>query len=318
MSAAPGTMLSRCAVRCSRNTSQSQIRGYRTASSAPFVGSDVVVPPESPLYTYIPISPQTKVIRKKPHQGSLPRPRHTLKVKESQVKWHIENTVPEPVNAKHADTSEKHKELVGWKAEETRLRRMNFQTGFTELRSRRGLPGRPMSEKTRQRVAVQHARLAGPEPFYEEMSRPSILSSMTKQTVWGHSPRSKEEIEARKAEFAKTQQLKEYERRTSLHTLYINAKNFIVTNEQLEKQLDKVFDSEFYQYNKNKHFGIWDEQGWPEDTSYLMDRAQNSDGNSAISQDTGYTEIARRRIMKVTEEMTGGKLLLEDKEMLNR
>ena len=318
MSSAPGTILSRCAVRCSRSLPQSQIQGYRAASSTPFIGSDVVIPPESPLYTYIPTSPQTKIIIKKPHKGSLPRPRHALKVKGSQVKWHIENTVPEPVGTKTADTHEQHKELVGWKAEETRLRRMNFQTGFKELHSRRKLPGRPMSEKTRQSVAVRHARLVGPEPLHEEMSRPSMLSFMNKQSIWGHSRRSKEETEVRKAEFAKAQQLKEYERRTGLHTLYINAKEFIVTDDQLEKRLTKVFDSDFYRYNKNKQFGIWDEQGWPEDTAYLMNKAQSSEGFNAISLETGYTEIARRRIMKVTEEMTGGKLLLEDKDILNR
>ena len=104
---------------------------------------------------------------------------------------------------------------------------------------------------------------------------------------------------------------KEYERQLNVHNLYINAKNFIVNTEQLEDSLTKAFDSDFYQYNKEKNYGIWDEEGWPEDTAYLMDRAQNNDAAGAAVSTSGYTEAARRRIMKVTEEMTGGKLVSE-------
>lgn len=309
-----GAMLTRFVVRNSsnRNRVSRSIQGQRSVSSGSFVGSDVVIPPHSPRFVYVPRPAQEAPITRTQRKGTLPKPRIPLLRTKEQLPWHLENTAPASVAVQLAKNIPiRDRDQVEWKTKESNLRRKNYLEGYTTLRKREaGASGRNPSASKRG-IPTARQRVMGREKSYEEMSRPSILSFMTKAETWRHVKRTPTEIEAGRARFAKTEEDKEYKRQINVHNLYINAKNFIVNADQLEDRLAKTFDSDFYQYNKDKNFGIWDEEGWPEDTSYLMDRAQNNDNTSAAIETNGYTESARRRIMKVTEEMTGGKLIHE-------
>lgn len=316
MTKQPGTMLLRCSVRrdASRIPVLTPSQRHRSVSSSAgvFVGSDVVIPPHSPRYVYVPRPVQDAPHSQTLRQGTLPKPRIPLLRTKKQLPWHLENTAPAPTAVPlPKNIPLRDQAHVTWKIKESNLRRQNFLEGYTTLRKREsGVSGKNPAASKRG-IPTARQRIMGREKSYEEMSRPSILSFMIQPGKWRHVKRSQAETDAARARYTKMEEEKEYERQLNVHNLYINAKNFIVNTEQLEDSLTKAFDSDFYQYNKEKNYGIWDEEGWPEDTAYLMDRAQNNDAAGAAVSTSGYTEAARRRIMKVTEEMTGGKLVSE-------
>ena len=142
----------------------------------------------------------------------------------------------------------------------------------------------------------------------ELLTAPSVVHALQQQKVQRSSIPA-EEVAAQRRErqeaYRALMQHKTEEKRQSLHTLYVNAREFILTEQELEARIAKVFDADFYQTNADR--GVWDEQGVPETVGWLIDRENRIGGESAIEM-TSNAEIAKKRIQRIAEELTGGKI----------
>jgi hypothetical protein len=112
-------------------------------------------------------------------------------------------------------------------------------------------------------------------------------------------------IEARESE-------KQEERRDALHTLYMNAGNFITTEDQLQVAIDRAFtmgaNPAWYNAasSTKEAESVWN-LGPPETVQQMLGKV-NKTGNKAIEYNEGYAKVTGERVRRIAEELTGGRL----------
>jgi hypothetical protein len=113
---------------------------------------------------------------------------------------------------------------------------------------------------------------------------------------------------------------KQQERLDALHTLYMNARTFIVTPEQLDKAVDEAFGT----VENPKRFGsshhgpgtslsVWGE-GRPERIQDMLNTANGVKSRTYMDSSSKAPEISRDRINTIAEVFTGGKMDKEARE----
>ncbi|KAI7262710.1 hypothetical protein KC343_g5562, partial [Hortaea werneckii] len=115
-----------------------------------------------------------------------------------------------------------------------------------------------------------------------------------------------------------------------LHTLYLNAKTFIVTPQQLDQAVDEAFgtvedpvrfdgDQQYEPtgfYNSGmrnaQSQSVW-AQGKPERVQDMLNRANNQGGKTAMENaSTSLASVNKDRVRRIGEVLTGGKMEKED------
>ena len=99
---------------------------------------------------------------------------------------------------------------------------------------------------------------------------------------------------------------REEEKCNKLHTLYVNAKDFIVSNDQLNRRIETVFEEPYWQNNPD--MGIWDKEGFPESTNVLLRGAAGKEGNAMDQAEGPWRKLGEERVKRLGEELTGGKM----------
>ena len=127
---------------------------------------------------------------------------------------------------------------------------------------------------------------------------------MTSPSLW--SSAKAESLATRRERYAALMAAREEEKRNKLHTLYVNAKDFIVTNEQLNLRIETEFEGDFWKENPGR--GIWDKEGFPESTNYLLRGAAGKEGNAIDQAEEPSSKLGEERVTRLAEELTGGKM----------
>ena len=123
-------------------------------------------------------------------------------------------------------------------------------------------------------------------------------------------PNREERIAQKRANVAAQEAAKEAERRSILHTLYMNARDFITTIPQLDAAVDKAFDDP----NEFINDGVRGQNVWnlrkPETTTELMEGMPEMGKKSirAIEAHEQAMAAAENRLNILAEELTGGKM----------
>ena len=105
--------------------------------------------------------------------------------------------------------------------------------------------------------------------------------------------------------------MREETRRNALHTLYVNAGDFITTGKQLDGVIDRAFDDNSqFRGDSSEGVNIWN-LGPPETVQELLRKANKSGRQTALDSAEGNEIITRERMKKIGEELTGGKMLEE-------
>ena len=115
-------------------------------------------------------------------------------------------------------------------------------------------------------------------------------------------PLTAEQIAEKRARFEAKEATKAAQRQNNLHTLYMNARDFIVTEDQLNAKINEVFDDPFWQNTNDP--SIWAKDGLPERMQEIMVKGSGH----AISNAENYTMITKQRLQAISEELTGGKM----------
>jgi len=196
-----------------------------------------------------------------------------------------------------------------WKAQMADKRRQNLREGLTELHERRVVSDAASTRRTARRQAERQRLIEAAEREDERLTNPTTTLLM--QTIAAENgqlpdPNREARLSAMRARVAEKEATKASDRQDALHTLYMHAKDFIVT----EQQLDKAIDAAFGTANEPKSFGAKGSSVWavelPQSIQDKLNAANRSRGTVADSEWIATT--TNQRIGKIAEQLTGGKM----------
>ncbi|RDL31095.1 Uncharacterized protein BP5553_09884 [Venustampulla echinocandica] len=274
-----------------------QLRSFSTTASVCLIG------PESPKFIEIPASVQPQVRSKPVIKGVLPRPRD-LFPKRAGNKTSAEYfgaTIPTPTAQ-----SEPANDYVAWKREMAEMRRKNLREGLVALRARKTRQDQRVAHRSLTKSREREARLHAPQREDERLTSPTITEAMrTLQVGPVPDPYRKVRVAKKAARVAANEAAREDARKNALHTLYMNARSFITTEEQLDAKIEEIFVKFPFQGSSSNN--IWDAKGPPPTVRNMLSTINHSQ-KRVIDYHSGPAVITGERIKKIAEELTGGKM----------
>ncbi|KAJ5788497.1 hypothetical protein N7457_003487 [Penicillium paradoxum] len=285
------------ALRNSR-TATVQVRGFASSSK-------LRVGPESPHFINVP-----KIVQptnpSKPHvRGTLPVPRELFPARRADKprKQYIDAATPLPQSERTVSPDSKDPEKQAWKYKMADLRRQNLREGLKELYARKRtadglIVSRSLESQNRRDRILQQA-----EREDERLTRPSTIQAMMpqKQPVLPD-PNREARLALSRARLESKQAQKEAERKQHIQALYMNARTFITTEEQLAAEIDRAFpegENEAWRNDHQPGENIWN-LGNPPTINSLANKTR---ANEAMRWD-----LSQERVKKLAEAITGGKL----------
>ncbi|CUS10631.1 unnamed protein product [Tuber aestivum] len=196
------------------------------------------VGPESPHYIDMPTSPIIRPYRKSPPKGKLPRPRPTAENAESALQ-----ATPEPHAPRQADpaANEEAKSYIEWKNKMSSMRRHNLREGLSELRRRAMRTAQRRKEALEKRNQERDELLNTAMREDVRLTLPSVLSTLRSENINVMRRMAPERLEEkRQLRLAKEQEKKE-EKLEMLHELYLNAREFLLTEKDLDEAIERTF-----------------------------------------------------------------------------
>ncbi|KAK6604020.1 hypothetical protein H4I95_05923 [Botrytis cinerea] len=160
---------------------------------------------------------------------------------------------------------------------------------------------------TQRRESLKEALTPGPQREDERLMNPTITEAMSKLQV-GFVPDPDRESElAQKASRVQIRAAeREEQRKNALHTLYMKARSFITTEEQLNAKIDEIFTNPF---DKNAPYkrNIWEVHEKPPTVQDMLSGVNNSH-KTAVGKYSHPAVITGTRMQHIAEELTGGKM----------
>ncbi|KAL8907760.1 MAG: hypothetical protein Q9207_001243, partial [Kuettlingeria erythrocarpa] len=200
---------------------------------------------------------------------------------------------------------------VEWKARLAEDRRRNLRESLRELKVRKERSDRWVAVRSTAKQEERERLLSSPIPAHEKFTSPSVIQSSLPQRSGLPDPDREARIEQKKANYARHAAMKQAERRNALHTLYMNARDFIVTEEKLSEAVERAFDpaSEQFDNESRRGLNVWN-LGYPESVREMLEKASKEAGTrvSALEGMAGYGKITGERMRRLGEELTGGKM----------
>lgn len=295
---------------------QCTVRSFSSTSRTQQVG------PEHPRYINVPEPPQQTVPDRKFIKGRLPVPRDvfsgTIGKEKATDEWLEPHTRLPKKEVKSQPGSR-----VEWKHKMSDMRRRNLREGIASLRVRSARVERKMSEQSARNQAEREELLNRPEREDERLTAPShgldldYLYNIDLADHAKNDPMREARLQFKAQNVAQQAQKKVEERRDSLHTLYLNARSFIVTPQQLDKAVDEAFGtpenpvtfgdaSGMYGTGENAA-SVW-AYGRPDRVQDMLNRANGKGSKNAMESAGGFSGINQARIKRIAETLTGGKM----------
>ncbi|KZF26269.1 hypothetical protein L228DRAFT_264688 [Xylona heveae TC161] len=282
-------------------------RHFSTSKAAFKIG------PESPRFIEVPQPIQPQAPGVPVVKGVLPVPRQIFSkrgpVKTSKA--YYDKTVPKP-NKHHRHVGAKNSEeshYLIWKKQSAELRRRNLREGLLELSHRKINTDNIVAARSAAKQADHQRLINEPEREDERLTNPSILVSMKQQKIGMlPDPNRESRIVDKTLKLQERQAAKEQERKDRLHTLYTQAREFITTEAQLNEAIDRTFVEYPEEFTSDGGLGenIWN-RGSPETVQQMLNEI-NRTGSNAIKHYTGVGDITQKRVRRIAEELTGGRL----------
>ncbi|KAJ5543331.1 hypothetical protein N7535_005759 [Penicillium sp. DV-2018c] len=285
------------ALRNSR-TATVQVRGFATSSN-------LRVGPESPHFIDVPKIIQPTNPSKPRVRGTLPVPRELFPARRTDkpTKKYLKAATPVPMSNRTVSLDSSDAEKQEWRHKMADLRRQNLRQGLLDLYARKTSSEYRMMTRSLEKQDRRDRILQQPEREDELLTRSSTIQAMQphKQPVLPD-PNREERLALSRARLEARQAQKEAERRDYLQALYMNARNFITTEEQLAAEIDRVFpegENEAWRNDHQPGENIWN-LGNPPTINSLLQKTHNSE--------TARWDLSQERVKKLAEAITGGKI----------
>lgn len=281
----------------------------RKFSGSRSLGS-IRVPPESPSYIRLPTPPQSNETKPTRVRGHLPIPRDIFPRSggDKKVQPHyIERTAPRSTKPREGKTSAQR-----WKAALADSRRTNLKDGLGALWARRSEIGNARNVRVSRKFQQHKKAGAAPEREDDRLTRPTILQSILDTRVYSDPSRFSRADKSRTKVLARENSKREA-RRDAIMELYISASNFIVHENELKAEIDKVFAEDYFRqrsqtfYRHGSTENTWGIYGKPPSIANMM---ETSTGASTKVMDFDESEFDRsvKRQKIIAEDLTGGKM----------
>ena len=274
------------------------------------------IPPESPRFIDIPQSLQPDTVHHKWVKGVLPIPKTIVSVSDPKHKRkvtpeYLAAVTPEPEPKDPArQNNHRDADYTSWKARQSAHRRQNLREGLIELHHREkrtvGQLAARSARKQRRNLQLRDA----PERDDERLTSPTVLQSALPTRMRGlPDPNREMRLAMKQVNVADKDATIKEDRRHLLHTLYVNAGDFIVTDTQLEKAIADAFDNrEQFKSDIAPGMNIWN-LGEPETTRELLARSgPRAETGKALNVVEANERVTKERVKRIAEELTGGKI----------
>jgi hypothetical protein len=286
------------ATRCRQSTTSIPFRSFSTTNHLSAIG------PQNPKFIEIPIPPQEQARPKIDIKGTLPPPRNLFpkRAGDKTSTAYFAAVTPEP-----KEQPEPANEYVAWKRRMAESRRKNLRESLVELKKRQRDEGRVVAGISKARSAYREKRLHAPQREDERLTNPTILEiNRTLQSGPVPDPNREARLAEKAARAQAKEAAKEDMRRNALHTLYMHARSFITTEEQFNREIEKIFtETPFLQNSREDN--IWVAKGSPLTIQDMLSEVNKSQ-KSAIKYHAGPAAVTGKRLKKIAEELTGGKM----------
>lgn len=275
-----------------------QVRGFATTPN-------LRVGPESPHFIDVPRILQPSNPAKPSVKGTLPVPRELFPArrKDKPQQAYIDAATPLPSTERTVNPKSSDPEKQAFKLKMAVLRRQNLQEGLRDLYKRKQVAEQTMFSNSRAKQRHRERVLRQPMPEDERLTRPSVVQAMQPQK---HSALSDPNREARlalsQARLEAKESQKSAEKMEDLHSLYMNARTFITTEEQLAAEIERVFpdgDNQAWRNDHQEGENIWN-LGVPPTVQSFANESRKSE--------TARWDLMQDRVKKLGEQITGGKL----------
>ncbi|KAK7413612.1 hypothetical protein QQX98_007547 [Neonectria punicea] len=294
---------------CPRAAARQLSAVSRSFSTTPAILSNAV-PPESPSYIRLPTPPQSDEKKLPRVRGHLPVPREIFSREEGDRKIrpdYLHKTAPYPANPRRPKNDAQR-----WKKEMASNRRDNLEVGLKELWNRRARRDTARDARVSRKFEDHNAAAAAPEREDDRLTRSTVLDSIMDTKVYPDTNRFSNNARS-KSKVLALEQTKREARRDALMELYINASNFIVTENELKAEIETIFSEDFFKKQGQAvgRYGpaenTWDIWGKPPTISNML---ETSAGTSTKVMDFYESEYDRsvKRQKRIAEEFTGGKM----------
>ncbi|KAK8196063.1 hypothetical protein M8818_007215 [Zalaria obscura] len=271
-----------------------------------------VIGPESPKYIEIPEPPQQTVPPKERVRGKLPVPRDIFggvaagRGLDKADPENVAKSTQEPTRQRRV-TQSAEESRIAWKQRMAAMRRQNLREGIESLKERKVKTMTEAERRSKQRQEEREALLNRPEREDERLTNPSVtipLSYLTNGAV--PDPDRETRVAAAKQKVAEKEAQRAEERRDALHALYMQARDFITNEQQLNAAVEKAFgtpDAPVKFDPTSQVPSIW-AKGRPDSVQQMLNKAN---GNARFDSSGGYASLTRDRVRRIAEELTGGR-----------
>jgi hypothetical protein len=278
-------------------TSAINTRSFSTSKPLSLIG------PENPRFIEIPQSAQPQAPPRRVIKGVLPVPRNIFR------KSPIPKTSDEyfaatiPRARKNKRPQDDH---VAWKRKMAAARRQNLREGLAALHARKLRTDRQLLHRSAYKKQTREERFNAPQREDERLTNPTITEAMSQLQVGHVKDAGREErIEEMKVRVAAKEAIREEARQTALHTLYMHARSFITTEQELDDRINKIFTTRPFEGSVSNN--IWEAKGPPQTVQVMLDDI-NKRQKSVVGKYQGPGMITGSRMKKIGEELTGGKM----------
>ncbi|KAL9083100.1 MAG: hypothetical protein Q9159_005974 [Coniocarpon cinnabarinum] len=209
-------------------------------------------------------------------------------------------------------TTQERAERNAYRARMAAMRRDSLRGGLVSLANRRNRREARNAAKHEKSSRERLETFAAPPPEDERLTRMSQTREMTAPLK--HSgpymtdPNAAERRAAKVARYEAQRARKASETQEALHTLYMRARDFIVTEEQLDQEIDLAFGTaESPAHFKNRP-SVWAHGPPPSLQSMLDATGQTGGGMLSEKDEQARVRLMEKRMKKVAEKLTGGKM----------
>jgi len=185
-------------------------------------------------------------------------------------------------------------------------RRTNLREGLVELYRRKRTHEGFVAVRSKTKSEEREKRLHAPQREDERLTNPTITAAnRTLQSGPVPDPDRAARVAEKAARVQAKEAAREEQRRNALHTLYMQARSFITTEEQLDAEIEKIFVESPYEGHASDN--VWDAMGAPPTVQDMLSTVNNTQ-KSAVAYHAGPAAITGERMKKIAEELTGGKM----------
>lgn len=295
---------------------RAEIAVYRSLRAFTTTTTQSAIPPEAPNFVDVPQSHQFDLLTPRRQKGILPVPRKIFpprqpdKPSEDYIARATRDKQPKNVvpESKMSDLGKYHNRLAV-------TRKRHLREGLLELHRRKESMTRQVAIRSEQKKMERERLISQPERVDERLTNASVPQSLRpKQGVQLSKGDVERRVKTKKAKLEKQTAEKQEERRDALHTLYMNARNFITTEGQLDAEIEKAFPAgpnPEWQSDVSRGESLWN-TGAPPTIADLLDagsqRVRKDFTKAGLENSAEKFRIDQERMKRIAEELSGGKI----------